>query len=161
MRDPGESDSLFDLRLFQPKDSSQVVHLVESVLAEFGFGLGGHDDDWDIENLAEFYAPPASAFFVLESGSGIVGTVGVKQRSDTESELRRMYLQSDLRGRRRGKELLRVALEFARSQGCRMMFLETSEKMERAIGLYEAFGFARSDRPGEHATHLVYEKSLG
>jgi putative acetyltransferase len=161
MHNRGESVSSFNLRLFQPHDSSQVLHLVESVLAEFGFGLGGHDDDWDIENVVEFYAPPASAFFVLESDSRIVGTVGIKQRSDTESELRRMYLQSDLRGRRHGKKLLLAALEFARSQGCKTIFLETSEKMGRAVGLYEAFGFARTDRPGEHATHLVYEKSLG
>ncbi len=160
MRNPEASDSPFELRPFQPRDSSNVLRLVESVLAEFGFSLGGHDDDWDIENVAEFYAPPTSAFWVLESGDEIVGMVGVKQRSDTESELRRMYLRSDLRGRGHGKKLLHVALEFARSQGGKAIFLETSQKMQKAIGLYEAFGFVLTDRPGEHASHLVYEKSL-
>jgi GNAT superfamily N-acetyltransferase len=153
-------DPSFTLRRFQPDDSTQVLRLVESVLAEFGFGLGGHDDDWDIEKAAEFYAPPASAFLVLESGDDIVGTVGIKHRSDTEAELRRMYLRHDLRGYGHGKRLLFGALEFARSQRCETIFLETSQKLERAIGLYEAFGFILTDRPGEHSGHLVYEKSL-
>jgi putative acetyltransferase len=161
MNNAGESDdSSFDLRPYQSRDSSHVLRLVESVLAEFGFGLGGHDDDWDIENVAEFYAPPTNAFWVLESGDEIVGMVGVKQRSDTESELRRMYLRSDLRGRGHGKRLLCAALEFASSKRCKTIALETSQKMEKAIGLYEAFGFVLTDRPGEHASHLVYEKSL-
>jgi len=40
------------------------------------------------------------------------------------------------------------------------MYLETAANFEKAIGLYTSFGFVSSDRPGEHSTHLVYEKSL-
>ena len=161
MNNSSELDPSFTLRPFRSEDSTHILRLVESVLAEFGFGLGGHDDDWDIENVPEFYVAPHSAFLVLEAGGEVVGTVGVKHRSNTEVELRRMYLRRDLRGHGHGKKLLSAALEFAGSQGCETIFLETSQKMEKATGLYEAHGFVLTDRPGEHSSHLVYEKSLG
>jgi putative acetyltransferase len=160
MRNSENCDSSFNLRPFQPEDTSQVLRLVESVLAEFGFGLGGHDEDWDLEDMTAFYALPSSAFLVLEADGEIAGTVGIKHRSDTEAELRRMYLRHDLRGCGHGKELLFAALDFARSLGCETIFLETSGKFEKAIGLYTSFGFILADRPGEHSSHLVYEKSL-
>ena len=160
MHNSQQSDSSFKLRPFRPEESPQVLRLVESVLAEFGFGLGGHDEDWDLEDMAAFYAPPSSVFLVLETDGEIVGTVAVKRRSDAEAELRRMYLRSDLRGRGHGKELLCAAVEFARSAGCETIFLETSEKLERAIGLYTSFGFSLTDKRGEHSSHLVYEISL-
>jgi putative acetyltransferase len=160
MHNSEKSSSSFSIRPFRPEESSQVLRLVESVLAEFGYGLGGQDDDWDMEDMSAFYAPPSSVFLVLEADNEIVGTVGIKRRSDAKAELRRMYLRSDLRGCGYGKELLCAALEFARSLGCETIFLETSGKLEKAIGLYMSFGFALTDKPGEHSSHLVYEKSL-
>jgi GNAT superfamily N-acetyltransferase len=129
MSNSKETDLSFNLRPFRSEDSSHVFRLVESVLAEFGFGHGGHDDDWDMENISAFYAPPESVFLVLESGSDIVGTVGVKHRSDVEVELRRMYLRHDLRGHGHGKVLLSAALDFARSQGCESIYLRTLCKL--------------------------------
>lgn len=154
-----QSNQPAQLRPFLPEDFRQVRSLVESVLAEFGFGLGGHDDDWDIEDLAGFYAPPTSVFLVLETGGEVVGTVGVKRRSDAEAELRRMYLKPHLRGGGQGEKMLSAALDFARSRDYNKIFLQTSDKFKKAIKLYESAGFALTDRRGEHC-HLVYEKSL-
>ncbi len=159
MRNSEKSSPAIELRPFTSEDSHQVRDLVESVLTEFGFGLGRHSDDWDVENVAGFYVPPASAFLVLETDGEIVGTVGVKHRSDTEAELRRMYLKPDLRGGGHGKRMLLAVLEFARSQGHERIFLQTAEKFENAIRLYEHFGFVLTDRCGEHC-HLIYERPL-
>ena len=70
-----------------------------------------------------------------------------------------MYLKAELRGGGHGEKMLRAVLEFARSQGYENIFLETSDKFEKAIALYKRFGFAPSDRCAEHC-HLVYEKTL-
>ena len=157
--DSDKSSPSIELRPFWPEDSHRVRGLIESVLAEFGFGLGGHNEDWDVERMAEFYASPESVFLVLEAEGEIVGTVGIKHRSAAEAELRRMYLRPDLRGGGHGVRMLRASLEFALSRGYEKLFLETSGKFEKAIALYKSYGFALTDRHAEHC-HLVYEKSL-
>ena len=159
MHDPIKQPPEVTLRPVRPEDSARVHRLVESVLAEFGFGLGHHTEDWDLKNPDEFYAPPESAFLVLEIRGEVMGTVGIKHRSDSEAELRRMYLKPDLRGGGHGKKMLHAALDFARSQGYEIIYLETVEKFEAATALYKRFGFILTDRCAEHC-HLVYEKAL-
>ena len=159
MNNPTKQPPEVTLRPVRPEDSARVHRLVESVLPEFGFGLGRHTEDWDLKNLAEFYAPPASAFLVLEIDGEIVGTVGIKHRSDGEAELRRMYLEKKLRGGGHGKKMLHAALDFARSRGHDKIFLQTAEKFDTATALYKRFGFVLTDRCAEHC-HLVYEKQI-
>ncbi|MBT8493009.1 MAG: GNAT family N-acetyltransferase, partial [Deltaproteobacteria bacterium] len=62
-------------------------------------------------------------------------------------ELRKMYLDSAMRGRGLGKRLLEHALSRARELGFRVVELETAAPLESAIALYQRYGF----RPLEEA----------
>jgi GNAT superfamily N-acetyltransferase len=77
-------------------------------------------------------------------------------------ELKRMYLRPDSRGRGLGRQLLGVALDWAREHRLRTVRLDTSERMEAAQRLYEAHGFERvpGTAPRQGQCRLLYELRL-
>ena len=76
-------------------------------------------------------------------GEDIIGTIAaVDQREGCY--IRGMGVVPDSRARGAGSRLLAAAEEFAVKAGARSMFLSTTPFLDRAIGLYERFGFRRS-----------------
>lgn len=92
----------------------------------------------------------------------MVGSVALRELGDGVVELKRMYLRPEARGRGFGKQLLGVALEWARSNGKAAVRLDTSERMVAAQRLYEAHGFRRvpGDAPRQGQCRLLYELRL-
>jgi GNAT superfamily N-acetyltransferase len=73
-----------------------------------------------------------------------------------------MYLRPEQRGRGLGRQLLGVALDWARTHGKQSVRLDTSERMVAAQRLYEAHGFARvtGSAPRQGQCRLLYELRL-
>jgi len=73
-----------------------------------------------------------------------------------------MYLRPDARGRGLGRELLAIALDWARAHDMSAVRLDTSERMVAAQRLYEAHGFERlsGDAPRQGQCRLLYELRL-
>lgn len=86
----------------------------------------------------------------------------MRDLGDGEVQLKRMYLRPSMRGRGLGRELLGVALDWARAQGKRLVRLDTSERMVAAQRLYEANGFVRvpGEAPRQGQCRLLYELRL-
>lgn len=92
----------------------------------------------------------------------MVGSVALRDLGGQALELKRMYLRPDQRGRGLGKQLLDVALGYARATGAEVIRLDTSERMVAAQRLYEAYGFRRvaGDAPRQGQCRLLYELRL-
>jgi GNAT superfamily N-acetyltransferase len=92
----------------------------------------------------------------------VVGSAALRDLGDGRVELKRMYLRPDQRGRGLGRELLALALEWARTHDMRAVRLDTSERMVAAQRLYEAHGFERvpGDAPRQGQCRLLYELRL-
>jgi putative acetyltransferase len=73
-----------------------------------------------------------------------------------------MYLRPEARGHGLGKELLGVALDWARAHDVSAIRLDTSERMVAAQRLYEAHGFRRvpGEAPRQGQCRLLYELRL-
>jgi GNAT superfamily N-acetyltransferase len=73
-----------------------------------------------------------------------------------------MYLHASQRGRGLGRQLLETALDWTRANGAAVIKLDTSERMETAQHLYEAYGFQRvsGDAPRQGQRRLLYELRL-
>lgn len=86
----------------------------------------------------------------------------MRDLGDGEVQLKRMYLRPSMRGRGLGRELLGVALDWARAHGKRLVRLDTSERMVVAQRLYEANGFVRvpGEAPRQGQCRLLYELRL-
>lgn len=126
-------------------------------LPEFGFDLDP-EFDRDLDDPAASYV----ALWVAEDEGKVVGSAALRDLGDGAVELKRMYLRPEVRGRGLGKQLLGLALEWARSHGKSKVRLDTSERMIAAQRLYEAHGFRRvsGSAPRQGQCRLLYELRL-
>jgi molybdopterin-guanine dinucleotide biosynthesis protein A/GNAT superfamily N-acetyltransferase len=131
--------------------------LVSDTLAEFGFTADASFDP-DLDDPDAVY----EAVWVAVRVGRVVGSVALRRLSATEVELKRMYLRPAERGHGIGRKLLDMALLWAREHGIRTIKLDTSERMETARHLYEAYGFARvpGTAPRQGQERLLYELRL-
>ncbi|TWI99483.1 N-acetylglutamate synthase-like GNAT family acetyltransferase [Mucilaginibacter frigoritolerans] len=128
-------------------DLPGIKKLVTENLLSFGFNYDNGGSESDLENFAEVYQQPGSKFFVIYDGTDILGTVGLVKISDDVVKLRKMYVNSRLRDKGYGLDLLRTVVSEAKLLGYLVIRLETVHAMHRAIRLYTNFGF--SAIPGE------------
>ncbi len=138
-------------RRIRPADDASVAALIRQVMPEFGaVGTGYAIEDAEVDAMSVAYAQPRSAYWVLESESGIVGGGGYAQLVGAESdtaELRKMYFVPEARGRGLGQGLLELCLSGARTDGYARLYLETLGNMHAAVRLYERFGFRSLEAP--------------
>ena len=81
----------------------------------------------------------------------------VNERAVEHAQTNRNHAQPDQRregreNQRLGEQLLGYVENLANSQGARRLLLSTTPFLERAIRLYESFGFERTDE-GPHDLH--------
>ena len=128
--------------------------LVGDTLREFGFEPDPEIDP-DLADPAAVY----TAVWVAVLDDDVVGSIALRDLGAGELELKRMYLHMSQRGRGLGRQLLDTALEWARANGASVIKLDTSERMEAAQRLYEAYGFQRvpGDAPRQGQRRLLYE----
>jgi GNAT superfamily N-acetyltransferase len=117
-----------------------------------------------------FSAARRNAFWVVESGPRIIGTFGIESRGDGSTELRRMYLDRDCRGRGIAWKMLGQAEQHARDLGFSRMVLSTAEIQTAAIAFYRKSGYRLVDTEvadaistrtvGGGLTRFHFEKSL-
>ncbi len=89
--------------------------------------------------------------FVAEMGGIVIGTVAIVPKAES-LYIRGMAVHPSARGRHIGDNLLSYVQDLAISQGVRRLLLSTTPFLERAIRLYENFGFERTEE-GPHDLH--------
>ena len=111
------------------------------------------------------YDPQKSRVFIAEVAGQVVGCIAVMEHPDGLCQLRWFLLQPAFRGMDLGGQLLKKALQFARSAGYQNMFLETTDDQQAAIAIYEKLGFHKTGSTpnsiwGVQHNELRYEMTL-
>lgn len=134
------------IRVIEEKDNAGIARIIREVSAEHGltadkgFAVG----DPILDTLYDVYHQPRSAYWVVEMDGEIVGGGGVAPLAGGDSntcELQKMYLSSVLRGKGIAKKIVQQSLAFGKEQGYSRCYLETTDILKAAIGLYEKLGF--------------------
>jgi len=89
--------------------------------------------------------------FVVMTNATVVGTVAIVPKGES-LYLRGMAVHPSARGQRIGEQLLDYVEKLAIRKRVRRLFLSTTPFLNRAIRLYESFGFERTDE-GPHDLH--------
>jgi putative acetyltransferase len=127
-------------------DSEKVKDLVFAVLDEFQLESDPDETDSDLEDIEASYIDRGGIFEMIEDVDGrVLGTYGLYPVDDSTVELRKMYFVRELRSRGYGREILQRAIGKAREFGFSSMYLETASVLEKAVKLYESFGFRPVD----------------
>jgi ribosomal protein S18 acetylase RimI-like enzyme len=89
------------------------------------------------------YAPPGGLLLLArDEGGKALGCVGVRPQSETECEIKRLYVRPDARGVGLGRALVRAAIDGARAMGYGQMVLVAIEgTTEHAQRIYRDLCF--------------------
>ncbi len=87
----------------------------------------------------------------LLGGVGIFPTYGLPQGT---CELVKMYLVPEARGKGLGKSLIERALAFAKNAGYVQVYIETMPELQKAMTVYEKFGFRYLEKPLGNSGHF-------
>jgi len=98
----------------------------------------------------EEVAAGRGAFLVARLDGSPVGCGAIRVIGEGDVEIKRMFVLPAHRGRGFGRELLACLESEARRLGARRLVLETGERQEEALALYEASGFVRIPPFGEY-----------
>ena len=112
---------------------------------------------------AEHVAPGVGTFVIARADGKAVGCGALKRRDPTTIEVKRMYVEPEMRGRRVAREILDHLENTARAMGAERLVLETGIYQEEAIGLYRGAGFKAVDCFDEYVgvpTSVCFEKPL-
>ncbi|EOC1568082.1 GNAT family N-acetyltransferase [Cronobacter dublinensis] len=140
------------MRRMTAADNATVARVIRQVSAEYGLTAdkGYTVADPNLDVLYTQYSKPGHAYWVVELDGEVVGGGGIAPLACSETdlcELQKMYFLPAARGRGLAKKLAIQALEFARAQGYRRCYLETTAFLKEAIALYERLGFVHISEP--------------
>lgn len=155
------------MRPFQKGDAEAIVTLFERVNRELATPHT-HDAfetyiarsiEEEIGRIAEYYdTRNGHAFWVAKLAGEIVGMFGLERLRDGVVELRRMYVDPDVRRQGLARRMLARAEEIAAASGFDRMELSTSELQEAALAFYRRSGFSGET---EYRAEEASNKTIG
>lgn len=134
------------IRTAAKTDQPQIVRLIADILREYGDRICLDNCDSDLLDLQRNYFSAGGAFWVLEDGGKIFGTVAATPSFDAFNEpvspcqLKRLYLHASLRGGNWGVQLMQTAVDWARREGFRQLEFWSDTRFSRAHNFYLKFG---------------------
>jgi GNAT superfamily N-acetyltransferase len=137
-------------RTYEPQDDAAVAALWTRINRELAPAhLRERFEDYiatalagELRQLDSVFAPAKrNAFWVVDGATGIVGCFGLESRGADTTELRRMYLDRDHRGRGIAQQMLACAEQHARDLGFARIILSTAEVQTAAIAFYRKSGY--------------------
>ena len=126
-------------------DQASIIAVIQSVFDEYSFILDLENEMADLVDLERNYDFVKGAFFVCTIDGQVVGTIGVKIEPENkeQSEIYRLYLLSEFRGKSIGYKLLDKACEWAEWTGIKRVELWSDTGFTAAHRLYTRYGFTR------------------
>ena len=138
-----------NIRPFQPADAPAVRELfirINRLLAPAAMkaaveGYIARSLTEEIDRIIDYYSERNGGFWVSEHDGQIVGTFGLEASGDSAMELRRMYVDPNMRRRGLARRMLDFAEQECRRRNRPRMELSTSEIQGEALALYRNAGY--------------------
>lgn len=101
--------------------------------------------DEEIQHLEEKYGMPSGRLYLAYCDGEAAGCIGLKNMDGMNCEMKRLYVRPQFRGKNIGKLLIQKIIGDAKEIGYSYMLLDTLPFLEKAIHMYEKFGFYTID----------------
>jgi ribosomal protein S18 acetylase RimI-like enzyme len=99
-------------------------------------------DELVLSNPQEEIIDKGGMIFYAKYNEVIVGTVSLLKMNDTEFELSKMAVTTDVQGLGIGRKLMEHCMKAAKENQIKKIIIYSNRRLIPAISLYEKFGFA-------------------
>ena len=99
--------------------------------------------DCEMDAIAEKYMLPMGRLYIAYVDGQAAGCIALLPMSDTECEMKRLYVRPEFARRGIGQALAEKLVQDAKEIGYKHMLLDTFPALHKAIQLYENMGFYR------------------
>lgn len=101
--------------------------------------------DEEITHLEEKYGMPFGRLYLAYCNGQAAGCIGLKKIDEENCEMKRLYVRPRFRGENIGRLLMQKIIMDAKEIGYSHMLLDTLPFLNKAIHMYERFGFVTTD----------------
>jgi putative acetyltransferase len=116
--------------------------LFNAYLQELNEDLCFQSFDSEIDNPLYKYSAPTGALFIATYNATPVGCIALQPLLDAGTcEMKRLYVDPEYRKFGIGDALVKALLQEAKTMDYTLMKLDTLERLQAAIKLYQKFGF--------------------
>ena len=127
-------------------ETSQQIHTARELFREYeawvGISLCFQSFEFEVANLPGDYRMPSGRLLLASEEDQTAGCIALRKLTDDTCEMKRLYLRPQYRGRGLGHAMVERIIVDGRFIGYRRMRLDTLPgRMDKAIALYEQFGF--------------------
>lgn len=140
-------------RKIKAADDAAIAGIIRSNLEKLHLNIPGTAYfDPQLEHMSAYYDADAEKrvyFVALDETDRLVGGVGAAEFTGIPdcAEIQKLYLDDSTKGKGFGKELMKLAEDWARNAGYKRLYLETHSNLTVAMKLYEKLGFRQIERP--------------
>ena len=129
------------IEVTRTSDIKTVRELFDEYALSIGIDLTFQNFEQELMHLSDIYMPPEGALLLAIQGEVPAGCVGLRKIDSRRSEMKRLYVRPQFRGKGIGKALCRRIILKGRQLGYREMLLDTLSTMVNAQALYRSHGF--------------------
>lgn len=115
--------------------------LIREYAASLHLDLSFQNFDREMSSLEADYGPPGGHFLLARRGDAFVGCGGFRRFSETECEMKRLYVVPAAQGLGVGRAIAAELVAEARRRGYAAMLLDTLPSMRAAHRMYASLGF--------------------
>ncbi|MBS1724556.1 MAG: GNAT family N-acetyltransferase [Armatimonadetes bacterium] len=128
------------IRPYRPGDEEAVNRVIKSVFDAYEWLWDPATENKDTYDIEQYYLRRDGAFWVLEEGDEVVGTVAIRPLTPDRCGLYRLYLLADQRGKGYGRLLFRHAVDEAKSRGFKEMEIWSDKMLDVSHVMYKNAG---------------------
>ncbi|MBR2454711.1 MAG: GNAT family N-acetyltransferase [Clostridia bacterium] len=117
--------------------------------------------DHELEDLEDKYGLPYGRLYLAFYNGVLAGCIGLRKIDSENSEMKRLYVKPQFRGKKIASFLVKHIIEEARKIGYKHILLDTLPFLETAINMYKNYGFyeieSYNNSPMDNLIYLKYD----
>ena len=134
-----------------PEEQNEVRTLFRLYQQSVDANLCFQQFEEELAGLPGNYAPPGGCLLIAVRGDESAGCVAARDGGGGACEMKRLFVKPKYRGRGLGAQLIGEILRRAPLMGYERIQLDTLPSMQKAIALYESFGFTDIEANTSHS----------
>ena len=117
---------MYKIKKFEDRYNEEVNKFIISVFVD-EYGFEEYRNELNKQNNEEYIENGGNFWVAFDDDDNIIGTVALVKHSQSEAELKKLYVRSDYRGKGLSKELYSKVMDVSKEKNVQRIFLVCDE----------------------------------